>query len=200
MALEQRCLSVVRRGSAQRGDGVGWGRAVGQFITLLAVILMAAAPWTAVSANGNSVEIFRGRQGPYELTVGAQPAEPVVGPIHFTITPRNAETLQPVTDARVEVVINDPQGRPTFRAPALSLPAEPQDYDANLTIDSSGLWTLIVIVQSDELGEATFSVPLEVGEAAIGSSLTGTILWVGMILVLATGGLYVWRSGQRRRV
>ena len=36
-----------------------------------------------LSANGAVVEIFRGREGAYEITLGILPEQPVVGTIQF---------------------------------------------------------------------------------------------------------------------
>ena len=176
-------------------------RVMRPFLTAIILVVLAGsgASLPSVSANGDSVEVFRGTEGSYDLTVGAQPARVVVGTVHLTVTPRDAETLRPVNGATIEIVANDPDDRPAYQTRAVNSPAFPQYYDANLTIGYSGTWTLVVTVRSDELGEATFAVPLEVQERRIGTGLAGTLVWVGILLVLSGGGLWVWHSTRRIR-
>ncbi len=148
-------------------------------------------------ANGGGTEIFRARQGAYEIVVWVQPERPVVGAAHLTITPLNAETSVPVLEAEINIVANDPQGVPTYRVRALSAPLSLQYYDANITFDSSGDWTLSVSVEHSTLGRAMVDVPLHVDEQPLGPSLAGTIVWLAVISILAGGAAYVW-SKQRR--
>ena len=150
-------------------------------------------------ANGDSVEIYRERGGPFELVVGVQPKKPAVGPIHLTLSPLDAATSEPVLDAEIEIVAHTPDGDPEYRVRALSTPGQPRYYDANLAVESAGRWTLVVDVRSDSLGRATFSVPVQVIEQSLPPSLAGTVLWLGVSLVVAGGAAYVWYSSRGAR-
>ena len=149
-------------------------------------------------ANGESVEIFRGREGAYELIVGVQPETPVVGAIHFTITPLDIETSLPVVHAEINVVAHDPDGNPAYRVRAVNTPLAVQYYDANMTVHSPGAWTLAVEVSSDRLGRATFTVPVKVGPGPVASSLAGTVVWLAVVTVLATGATVLWLRTRKR--
>ena len=149
-------------------------------------------------ANGESVEIFRGREGAYELIVGVQPETPVVGAIHFTITPLDVETSLPVVHAEISVVAHNPDGKPAYRVRAVNTPLAVRYYDANITIHSPGTWTLAVEVSSDRLGRVTFAVPVDVGTRPLAPSLAGTVVWVVVVAVLATGTAVLWIRTRRR--
>ena len=161
--------------------------------------LLAVAPAGPALANGDAVEIFRGREGPYEVIVGIQPVEPVVGTVHFSVTPLDASTSLPVTDAEITIVASDERGEPIYQARALNTPAAPRYYDANITFEAPGTWTLEVQVQSDGLGEATATVPLRVEEQSITPGPAGAFVLLTVVAALVGGSLYLWNSARRRR-
>jgi hypothetical protein len=148
-------------------------------------------------AHGGGTEIFRAREGAYEIVVWVQPEIPVVGASHFTIKPFNVETSAPVNDAAINIVANDPRGAPTYRVRALSAPSSPQQYEANITFETPGLWTLSVSVEQDALGRATVDVPLRVDELALGPNRAGTVIWLAVIGILIGGASYLWLKQRR---
>ena len=171
---------------------------------LLALVISFVTMWPAPQghsgADRGAVEIFRGREGAYEITLGVRPEKPVVGTIHFSITPLSAETSELVPTATIRIVANNPQGEPTYQARALNFPVSPQYYDADLTIFTPGPWTIFVEISSDSLGEATFKVPLLVEEQRLTPNrIEGTIVWLILIGVLVGGAVYVCYSARRRR-
>ena len=173
-------------------------------ITLSAVALSVFAmfPLTEVqdvAAHGGAAEIFRGRDGAYEIVVGITPASPAVGVVHLSVTPLDAQTSLPVSGAKITIVANDPAGQPKYQAKAVSSPSLPQYYDANFTIESPGLWTFYVAVESS-LGEVTFAVPVDIEDEALAPGIAGTVLWLGVVFTLLGGALYVWYSTHRQRV
>ena len=170
---------------------------VGLALTTLAVLLMSA---DSASAHGDAGEIFRGREGSYEIIVRALPEEPVVGSVHLSITPLEASTALLVTDAKILIIANDQRGQPTYQARALNTPDSPQYYDANITFESVGVWTLVIEVQSDQLGEITVTVHFEVEEQSIGPGGAGGVVFLVLLAVLVGGSLYVWHSARRQRV
>ncbi len=169
-------------------------------VLVFAAALFALLPGSSVAqAHGQGTEIFRDRQGRYELVVAVQPGKPVLGSVHVTITPLDAATSSVVSDALITVVANDEADRPTYQTQAVNSPEWPQYYDANFTMESEGAWTLAIEVASPSMGEATFVVPFEVGPPAIGASAAGTIVWLVVVGVLAGGAILVWRSARRAR-
>ncbi len=169
-------------------------------VVSLAAVLLSLVSSGPASADGDAVEIFRGRQVAYEVVVGVLPETPKVGIIHFFITPLEEATLAPVDDAEIIIVADDPSGRPAYQARALDLPDSPVLYEASIKFESAGSWLLRIIVRTDALGEATFTVPLEIAEQPITPGTAGGFVFLGVFVVLIGGAIYIWYSVRRRRV
>ena len=150
-----------------------------------------------VWAGGDVSEVFRGRAGPYEITLGVLPAEPALGRVHFSVTVTDAETSQPVTDAEVVLVAVDEHGREEYQSRALNTPDDPLCYDANMIFEAAGPWTIVVKIDSEGAGKASADVPLEISEAALTPGVAGTVLFFAVLAVLTGGCLYLWRSSRR---
>ena len=194
-------MSTPRRPSAHRREGLSgaFGPVLAGLLLLFAVgafVLSVGAP--EVSANGDTLEIYRTREGPYEIAVGILPRIPKVGTVHFSVTPLDAETALPVVRAVVTLTAKDSDGNAVYFVRAVNSPAARQYYDANILFEESGLWLIEVGVDSESLGESTVLVPLDIEEAAISEGLTGTIVWAVFIGVIAAVGLYLWRRQSRR--
>ena len=126
------------------------------------------------------------------------PYPPKVGHVHFSITLSDAETSLDVTDAEVTIVANDEGGEPTYQARALNTPQEPRFYTTNISFRAAGSWSLEVRVDSPRLGATTFSVPMEVEIQSIAAAPEGTLVFIGLMVVLVGGATYVWYSARRR--
>jgi hypothetical protein len=174
-------------------------RATRTFLVALIAAVSAALPpgEPGALAHGGGTEIFRAREGAFLIVVWVEPERPVVGASHFTITPFNVETSAPVNDAAINIVANDPRGAPTYRVRALNAPSFRQQYEANITFETPGLWTLSGSVEQDALGRATVEVPLRVDELALGPSLAGTVAWLAVIGILVGGASYLWLKQRR---
>ena len=163
------------------------------------VALFSWLAWGYVAANGVGKEIFRGQAGAFEIVVRVQPARPEMGRVHLTITPLDPESTAVLLNVEVEVVALNPEGEPTYRVRAVNAPLAVEYYDANITFESAGSWTLLVNVAREGRGRATFSVPLIVEEASLSPTLGGTLVWLAVLAALAGGGTYVWYSSRKLR-
>ena len=163
-------------------------------VFLLAILLVLFSPMVEyeVSANGDSVEIFRERSGPYEIVLGVLPQQPTVGTIHLTITPIDAQTSDPIENSKITIVAYDPGGEPAYQVRALNTPNNPMYYDANLTISIPGIWTLKLFIESEVLGNITVNVPLTVERQAIPPSPWGTAIWLIVLVTIIGGALHLW--------
>ena len=193
-AKRQRQAPVCARTSVSQPSVLT--KTVAAVVTAVLVSLFQTAP---ALSNGAAVEIFRGRDGAYEVVVAILPEEPTVGTVHFSITPSVAETSVPVTDAKIIVVAIDPENEPAYQARALNSPDSPRSYDANITFESQGTWTVSVEIRSDGAGDATVVFPLELGPQPLESSPAGAVVLLAVMAVLIGGGVYVWYSSRRRR-
>ena len=168
-----------------------------------------AAPWLAMvlwwtllgllSANGGTVEIYRGQEGLYQIIVGVLPEKPVVGSVHFSVTPLEAATSDLVPDAEVLIVAVNPEGVDTYQALALNTPSSPRYHDANITFEQVGMWTIRIELQSPSLGREAVTIPLDIQEQAITPFSPGGIVFLAVLAILVGGGFYVWWSGRRAR-
>lgn len=168
-------------------------------LSFLAALLLGTLAAPQLLAQTAPVEMYRGRQGPYELALSILPETPVVGLVHFVVTLNDAESGQPVTDAELLVVVDDAEGKPTYQSLALNSPADRLGYQANFTFERAGEWTVRVRVTEKERGQAEFSVPLTVGDVALGPGLAGTYIWLLVVVVLVGGAFLIFRSARRRR-
>ena len=170
-----------------------WARVAVAALAALATVATAGSAW----AGGDVAEIFRGRAGAYEITLGVLPEEPALGRVHFSVTVSQAESSQPVADAEVVLVAVDESGRAEYQSRALNTPDDPLCYDANITFESAGAWTIVVEVDTEGSGKASADVPLEISEPPLTPGLAGTVLFFAVLAVLTGGGLYLWQSSRR---
>ena len=178
-------------GSAGRQAGV-----VAAAVALLTALALGLPD--SARAQVEATEIFRHRQGGYEMGLAVLPHPPKVGHVHFSITLSDVETSSDVTHAEITIVANDEGGEPAYQALALNTPQEPRFYEANISFRAAGSWSLEVSVDSPRLGATTFSVPMEVEVQSIAAAPEGTLVFIGLMVVLVGGAAYVWYSARRR--
>ena len=166
---------------------------------LAVLVLSALSPPGSAIANGAATEVFRGRQAGYEMALGVLPDPPKLGHVHFSVTLADAETSVAIDDAEVTIVAHDEAGEPTYQARALNTPQEPLFYEANITFKAWGSYGLEVSVDSPGLGPTVFSVPLEIEPQSIAAAPEGSLVFLGLFLVLVGGAVYVWYSARRQR-
>ena len=165
-------------------------------LLLLTVLLVGLRP---ALAHERAVEIFRGQDGQFEVVMAALPEKPVVGIVHFSITPVDAASGTVISDADVTLTVSRGPGKRPILARAVNTPAAPQYYDANITFVSSGEWTAVVEVRSDALGEATVETSFNIDERRIPASSSGAFVLLGILVLFAGGVTYLWRSSRRAR-
>ena len=165
-------------------------------LAALLAVLTLAAPYGA-AAHGEGAVVFQGTEGLFEVTVRVIPETPTVGLIHFTITPFDPETKALILEAEVDVTAVDPEGNEAYRARAVNSPIALEYYDANITIESAGVWTLRVDVLHEDRGSASFSLPLPVIGPALPASGAGGYVFLGVIVFLLGGAVYLWFRTNR---
>ncbi len=167
------------------------------FIIALAWVAIVAASMAPLSANGGSRPLATdARSGPYELQIGVFPGTPQVGNLHVTIQVNAASDDSAVTDAVITLAAKGPAGSSDVGpVQAVNTPQSPQFYDADISLDAAGAWTLSVETEAG-LGSASLDVPFQVREGG----------GIDLVYVLAGGvalaALVLWvleRIGKRRR-
>lgn len=167
------------------------------------LVLLAAAVPAAAGAHGEGALVFEGRAGDFEVTVRVLPDPPAVGSVHFTVTPFDPEHKGLILGTEVTLILIDSQGVEVYQTRAVNSPIALEFYDANVTIEEAGEWTLRVELLHEDRGSATFSVPLTVIEPALPASGAAGYVFLGVFLFLLGGAVYLWfRSNQavRRRM
>ena len=168
------------------------------FAALLAAAALVALPGPSLLANGAGAEIFRGVEGPFRLVVRVQPEEPVLGTVHVTFEPADAETGEPVEDAMIDVLVKDEEGADRYAVRAVNTPGERQYYDANITFHEAGEWTLVVDVERPGAGAATFKVPMTVEPQRIPPrGVAGTLVWLLISGAMVGGVALLWYQSRR---
>ena len=163
----------------------------------LLLALSAMLPAAHLFGHGNVVEIVRETAGPYEVVVAILPERPAVGTVHFSVTPLDASNAELVTDAEIVLVASDATGEAIYRSRAVNLPHTPHFYDANIEFESPDTWTMELSLESESLGSAMLSFPLDVEEQAIVPGPAGAVVFLAVFAVLVGGGIYVWQSAKR---
>jgi len=176
-----------------------WSSALVVAYIAVALVLPIGSPTpSVVRAKDTGEESDQGAGGLYQIDVVAEAIPRFSGDVRFVITVRDAETRQPVPSAYVRIVTSNQDDGTGGWAIALNTPQAPQRYEANVRLRSSGTWAISVEVSS-AIGNALVDVPaLEVRDPE--SSVASSFVFVGVLVVFALGGVYVWlRIRQERR-
>ncbi len=172
-------------------------------LAALLALIAAAAPARA-GAHGEGAIVFEGVDGDFEVTVRVLPYPPAArGSVHFSVTPFDPDTKALVLGAEVVLVLVDSEGVEVYQARAVNSPMDLEFYDANVTIEPAGDWTLRVELMHEDRGSAAFTMPLVVIEEALPPSSAAGYVFLGVVLFLLGGVVYLWfRSNQavRRRM
>ena len=173
---------------------------LGRVIILAALALGAAAPSTAL-AQEPLPEPYRETAGPYHISILAAPSTLSIGEVTFVVTVADAATGQPVPDAHVVVrVEHDLVCQKGCWGLAVHTTNVTEEFQAVMNLDHAGEWRVSTEVSSP-LGMATVKAP-PVQIARPLRSTSGSLVFVGMTVVIILGGIYVtWtiRRAQRRR-
>ena len=172
-------------------------------VLLVAVVACAAvilsptvrAQTEGEAADADGVQVVRRIEGAFDIAVAVQPSQPLVGPVHFVVTVLEAGTASPVDRATIKITVTSPGGD-ALEVRAVGTPQSLGEYRANLTLGSSGEWTLTVELEREGMGSATIEVPLVIGEWPLPAGNAGTLVWFFILVVLAGGALYVWRRSR----
>ena len=164
----------------------------------LALLTLLAVWQTPVQANGvNSVELFRGRQGMYEIVVVSSRPQASVDVVPLTIHVLEASGGQAVANASVEVLAIRPGGTATGPLNAARASTVPVHYDVTIPVDVVGTWQIQVTVEG-EAGPARVTFPVEVRDVSVDWGTVGAV-FVAVILVLpAVVATYRSLNGRRR--
>ena len=171
---------------------------------LLQAIIVPAALWLLVGqgellANGATRLLVKDAlAGPYLLQVGILPGTPRVGTLHVTVLINEASEGAPLTDARIDVAADGPEGATdTGPVRAVNSTLDLRFYEADLPLDAEGAWTLTVDADGP-LGPGQLVLPMQVRPAQ-GLDLVYVLAAFAALTAL---GIWLWdriRAGRKRR-
>ena len=144
--------------------------------------------------------------GDFEVGVRWLPPAPQVGFVNIALKPTVAATGEPVTDARVlivaerSLVVNgESVMEPDFEVVAVNNPEEPTVYRANIKFEEAGNWALHIQIDSPTSGQADFRAPIVTLPPPIEPGLEGGWVFLGIVIVLSAGSIYLVISSRRAR-
>lgn len=164
-----------------------------------ALAWLAMAPALPASAQNTEVQVAQTTSGPYEITVFAQPPEPVARlGSRFTVQVAGAADRQPVTGVDVIITMTSPSGATLSDRNFLRDPNRPGFYSSLITIPEEGLWKYTIAVEGAQGvgtvdGAVTASPPQ-------GSGVSGVVFWGLLMMALVVGAFIAWTSMRRRGV
>lgn len=170
-------------------------RAALSVLSLLSVLLSVflwGLPGVALAQEDSSRE-FQVQAGAYRITVIADPSRLSLGTVLYTIKVVNAESDEPVSDARVTINSRSEVEDTAGWAVALHRPSNPGTYEATVQLDAVGTWHSSVEVFSS-LGRVEVEVPpLTIPEPR--QTRSGSLVFLGVFLAILLGVSYlVWSS------
>ncbi len=165
-------------------------------VWMFAAVALFAVPLATANANGRVIKFENHAAGPYMLSIGTIPENPVVGNLHVTMTITSPPGKDLILDAEVSVSGSGPGSEQVDIGP---LPAEldatdPGFYDINTFVDRQGEWQFTFLVNGPH-GEGTALLPIEVTTQ---SPLIGIVTITALVAFLAALG-YSLRAFLRER-
>ena len=158
---------------------------------MLATLLLSAASVSAQETARQEVHYVGAhdiRVVPANLNLGA-------GSAQYSVIVTDPATGDPVPDAYVVLVTSQQEeGNPGW-AIATNTPADPQQYNVHLKLDSTGEWHIKADVSSSLGADFVEVTTLEV--PSVNRLTQGTWVYVGVFLVILGGIAYVWWSARR---
>lgn len=170
-------------------------------------LLLAGLTAVARAQSDESFDpLFKRKVGNFEVGVRWLPPAPQVGFVNIALKPTLAATGESVTDARVlivaerSLVVNgESVTEPDFEVVAVNNPESPTVYRANMKFEEAGNWILHIQIDSPTSGSAEFRAPLVTLPPPIEPGLEGGWVFLGIVIVLSAGSVYLVISSRRAR-
>lgn len=145
--------------------------------------------------------VFQENVEEYGLTVTVEPNPPLVGIVHFKITPVNLSTNEPITDAIIRLVASSNDGEKKIQAVAINNPQAREVYASNLKFRLAQTWSVDLEIDSPPSGPTTATFPIEIGAPPSPPQNAGAaFMFLGIFAALVGGAAYlVWSSRRKLR-
>ena len=174
-------------------------------LLLLVLVLMLMTPLSlAVAQQEDPTEEERGVKvvaGPHDVRLVVVNSNLAAGFVKMVLFVTNANTGEPVPDARVVVLAKNEEEDFEGWGTALNSPGMPERYDIRMNLGSTGEWVISVDVSSSLGQGGATALTLEV--PSFNSYTSGSIVFFGVFTVMMLGVVYLFwstkRNNRRRR-
>lgn len=175
-------------------------------LAVLAVLLLLIAPLSSVTAQqdapvvgGRGVEVIA---GPHAVRVVMISSNLAAGFLQVAVFVTDANTGEPVPDARVVLKANNEEENYEGTGTAHNSPANPHRYDGRMNLGSTGDWTIDIDVSSSLGQGGARALTLEV--PALNRYTDGSLVFFGIFGAMMLGLIYLFwsvrRQNKRRRL
>ena len=166
-------------------------------LVLSVLVLIQWSTATPLIAQEQEAREIQQTAGPYDIAVLTERSNLSVGRARFIITVGGRASGEPVTGAEILIHIKHQADGTEGWAAAFSVPKFPGTYHAQARFDSPGFYLVSIEVQGP-LGDGVVLLePLHVPDLRGYSS--GSLVFVGLTLVLLAGAAYIWWSAARNK-
>ena len=170
-------------------------------LTALALALLLIVPLSSAAAQDEDERGVNIIAGPHAVRVVIANSNLAAGFVKFVIFVTNAETGEPVADARVVIITYSEEEDFEGWGTALNSPGMPERYDARMNLGSTGEWVISVDVSSSLGQGGATALTLEV--PAFRRNTPGSIVFFAVFAVMMLGVAYIFwstkRNNRRRR-
>jgi hypothetical protein len=163
-------------------------------LTVFTVLLLSTPP--TLRAQEQQPREIQQTAGPYDVGVLTERSNLSVGRARFIITINDQATGEPVDGAQIVIRIKHQIDGTEGWAAAFGVPKFPGTYHAQTKFDSPGSYLISLEIQGP-LGDGSVLLePLYVPE--VKGFTSGSFVFIGLTLVLASGAGYLWWSTARQ--
>ena len=167
----------------------------------LILVLLLLAPLSSVAAQDEEERGVNVVAGPHAVRVVIVNTNLAAGFVKLVVFVTNAETGEPVPDARVVIVAYNEEEDFEGWATALNSPSMPERFDVRMNLNSTGEWVISVDVSSSLGQGGATALTLEV--PSFNRYTSGSLVFFGVFAVMMLGIAYLFwstrRNNRRRR-
>ena len=164
-------------------------------LTALAIVLLLMAPLYSAAAQDEDQRGVNVIAGPHAVRLVIVNSNLAAGFVKMVLFVTNADTGEPVADARVVIIANNEKEDFEGWATALNSPGMPERYDVRMKLNSTGEWLISVDVSSSLGQGGATAMTLEV--PSFRRYTSGSLVFFGVFAVMALGVVYIFWSAKR---
>jgi hypothetical protein len=132
-------------------------------LRVLAASILLSGLTSSLFADGGTLQ-FRETSGPFVISLFTAPSALRSGPIDFSVLVQDANGLNPVTTAEVEIIATNANGVLVSKAALRDNAQNKLLYAASLTLPEAGVWQYTVRLRQGDFS-SKLSGNLQIGDA-----------------------------------